>query len=78
MVDKELTKALLKAKEWIKIKGVIVQVSQEYSPEGFGRFHVDFMTTNMDGARQLNQLLYQNVMPYNPTKETELWIIKID
>ena len=81
MGDKELTKALLKAKEWIKVKGVMVQVSQEYLPDGIGRFHVDFMTTNMDGVQQLGQLIhpiYQNVMPYNPTKETELWIIKID
>jgi hypothetical protein len=78
MADKELTLALLKAREWIKIRGVLVQVSQEYSPDGIGRFHVDFMTTNMDSQQRLGQLIYQNVMPYSPTKETELWIIKVD
>jgi hypothetical protein len=74
-MDKEITKALLKAKDWAKLKGVIVNIAYNYTPEGFGKLQIDFYA-DRETSEQVFRL-FQKDNQSIPTSETEFLIIKM-
>lgn len=79
MVDKELTKALLKAKDFIKIKGAMCNMSYDRDVDGVIKLHVDFYIMDSSYAESATNFLhqiYQSTLD-TATKESELWILRV-
>ena len=79
MGDKELTKALLKAKDFIRIKGAMTSMSYDRDVGGIIKLHVDFYIMNDIDAENANNFfgkVYQSSLD-GSSKETELWILKV-
>lgn len=79
MVDKELTKALLKAKDFIRIKGAMCSMSYDRDVDGIIKLHVDFYIIDPSCAESTTNFLYKVYQGSldTATKESELWILKI-
>ena len=80
MTNKEITKALLKDKAWIKVKGVMARMSQEWDANGYGHLHLEFITIRQKDTEELFNFVQRNYsVPNTPvfSSDTELLIIEL-